>query len=114
MAETERGDGEFVQNGRIDFVVVIVTETVLKRENAEFLHLFATDENREIFVVDHVLPLCDHDAPRFLVETLVAPVRIQSGQLLRQTIVLAEKGGLRDSHVRSIIHSIVTYVEDFP
>jgi len=113
MAETEGGDGELVQNGRIDFLVVIATETVLEREKSKFLHLFATDEGWKEFVVDDVLPLCDHDAPSLLIEPLVAPVRIQSGQLRRNAIVLAEKDRLRDGHVGRAIHSIVACIQ-FP
>ncbi len=57
VAETESGARKFVQNRRIDFVVVIAAETFLKWQQAELLHLRSANKSWKKFVVDDVMPL---------------------------------------------------------
>ena len=110
MTETVGNGGKFVQNGRIDVFVVIAAETIWQWENANFLHHFPTDKHRQKFIVDNVNVLSNHNATCLLIDALVVPVRIQSGQSLRNEIVLKEKNILGVHHVGRTIDTIVTCI----
>ena len=110
MTETVGNGGKFVQNGRIDVFVVIAAETIWQWENANFLHHFPTDKHRQKFIVDNVNVLSNHNATCLLIDALVVPVRIQSGQSLRNEIVLQEKNILGVHHVGRTIDTIVSCI----
>jgi hypothetical protein len=51
MAESKSSGSEFVQNGWIDVLVVIVAESILKWQQTEFLLFRHTDYDGQPFVV---------------------------------------------------------------
>lgn len=49
-----------------------------------------TEDYRQPLVICNCLVLCNVDFSGFLVQVFVVPVRVEAGQLARQTVVLPE------------------------
>ena len=111
MAESESGRGEFVQDCRIDIGVVVCAESVTERAEGEFLHLGPADDGGQPFVVRDVLHLSDENAPGFLEETLVVPLRIEVRQFSGESVVLAHENGVRDGQIGIFVRSGVACFE---
>ena len=91
VAEPESGCSKFVQNGRIEVLVVILTGTLLQWQQTEFLHFRSTDNDGQPFVEGDVLHLSGQNSFGLLVETLVVPSGIQTGQFSRQSALCSRK-----------------------
>ncbi len=97
VAEPESGSSKFVQNGRIEVLVVILTETLLQWQQTEFLHFPSTDNDGQPFVVGNVLHLSSQNSSGLLVEALVVPSGIQTGQFSRQSVVFTQENRMGHS-----------------
>ena len=97
VAEPESGSSKFVQNGRIEVLVVILTGTLLQWQQTEFLHFHSTDNDGQPFVDCDVLHLGGQNSSGLLVETLVVPSGIQTGQFSRQSIVFTQENRMGHS-----------------
>jgi hypothetical protein len=108
MAESKSSGSEFVQNGWIDVLVVIVAESILKWQQTKVLHFGYTDYDGQPFVVGNVLHLSNQNAPGLLVESLVIPKRVQVGELRHKSVVFTHENGVRDSQVGVFVRPRIT------
>lgn len=88
IQETQRSGGGFVADRRL-VIGIIVTAVTIPHSKTDGTSVSSTQQDGQPFLVRDMLNLCDHDAPGFLVQNLVRPVRIQSGKFVGDAIVLA-------------------------
>lgn len=89
VAKAKGGRGEGIGHGGIHLGIVVLIEARAEQLQIEELtHLCAQYDGQELTVCD-VLEHGAHNAPRFLVQLLVAPVRIHFAQFHGNAIVLA-------------------------
>lgn len=110
VAEPESGCSKFVQNRRIEVLVVILTGTLLQWQQTEFLHFHSTDNDGQPFVECDVLHLGGQNSSGLLVEALVVPSGIQTGQFSRQSVVFTQENRMGHGLIGVLVHSrCITY-----
>ena len=80
VAHTISSRSKLVGDGRIDIFIVRRRIARGLRSQAVLVHREPAKNKRQEFVVGDVLDESDDYAPRFLVEQLVVPLRIDGGQ----------------------------------
>ena len=70
--------------------ILTLASTYPNRNLSLFLSLPLTEQDGQPVAISYVLILGDNDLPALLKKPLVIPVRIQRGQLVRDTIVLPD------------------------
>lgn len=105
VAEPECGASEFIQNGWIEIGVVILTGTLLQWQQTELLHFHSTNNDGQPLVVRDVLHLSGQNSSGLLIETLITPSGIQTGQFSRQSVVFTQENGMGHGQIWVLIHS---------
>jgi len=67
-----------------------VPETVFDQRQSVLVHHLRTNDNRQIFLVDDVLPGSNDDFAGLLEQFLAAPMRIQRKELFLDSIVFSQ------------------------
>lgn len=107
VEEPESGRGVFVQDGRVDVLVVIVHESLGVVKDLVLERVLQADEDREPFVVGDVLVLADVDLPGFLEDRFVVPVGVELGEGVGESVVLSEEDDLEDGQLAVLIDADV-------
>ena len=73
------------------------------------LHRVWSEYDRQVLVVDGVLPLGDDDSSSLLVESLAVPVRIELVQRVLDVVVLAHPDDVLRRNSAKLVHSTVAF-----
>ena len=70
-------------------------------------HRVGSEYDRQILVVDGVLPQSNDDSPRLLVQSFAVPVRVQLVQRLLDVVVFAHPDHVLRRYTTELVHSTV-------
>lgn len=107
MTKAKGGASELVGHAGVDVFIEVVAVAFWRREQRESVHRFLSNHQRQPLVERDVLDFSHNNAPGFLVNGVVGPVRIQSVKRFGNAIVLASKQKVKCDQCDVLIDSNV-------
>lgn len=111
MTKPESCRGESIDDSWIYGRIIAVPIAVFLGQQAELLHHFFTQNDRQELVVRDVLDDGDVDATRLLEQSFVVPVRVDLRELGGQSVVLARHQRVHAREYKLLVHANLSRLE---